>query len=115
MRDAVACTHTGYFQTGDTVQGLGWEQYRLPVSLARLQAGNGDGMSRGANPVTRLDPPQSSPRATLFNKTGATRGFGAYVLFVPDRRVGIVMLANKNYPIAARLEAAHAILGQLVK
>ncbi|WP_373887958.1 class C beta-lactamase [Massilia sp. WF1] len=115
MRDAVACTHTGYFQTGDTVQGLGWEQYRLPVSLARLQAGNGDRMSRGANPVTRLEPPQSSPRGTLFNKTGATRGFGAYVLFVPDRRVGIVMLANKNYPNAARVEAAHAILGQLIK
>lgn len=115
MRDAVACTHTGYFQTGDTVQGLGWEQYRLPVSLARLQAGNGERMSRGANPVARLEPPQSSPRGTLFNKTGATRGFGAYVLFVPDRRVGIVMLANKNYPNAARVEAAHAILGQLIK
>jgi beta-lactamase class C len=54
-----------------------------------------------------------APRGTLFNKTGSTRGFGAYVVFVPDQRVGIVMLANKNYPIPARVEAAHAILEQI--
>jgi beta-lactamase class C len=113
MRQAVACTHTGYFKIGDTVQGLGWEQYRAPVSLAQLQAGNAEKMSRGLNPASRLQPPQAPARGTLFNKTGATGGFGAYVLFVPDRRVGIVMLANKNYPISARVEAAHAILAQL--
>jgi beta-lactamase class C len=115
MRQAVECTHTGYFQIGDTVQGLGWEQYRTPVSLAQLQAGNGEKMSRGLNPATRLQPPQAPPRGTLFNKTGATSGFGAYVVFVPEQRVGIVMLANKNYPIAARVEAAHAILEQLAQ
>jgi len=115
MRQAVQCTHTGYFQIGDTVQGLGWEQYRVPVSLAQLQAGNSEKMSRGMNPATRLQPPQAPPRGTLFNKTGATGGFGAYVLFVPDERVGIVMLANKNYPIPARIQAAHAILEQLRK
>nr|WP_229519466.1 class C beta-lactamase [Massilia rhizosphaerae] len=113
MRRAIECTHTGYFRIGDTVQGLGWEQYRAPVSLSALQAGNSTTMSAGSNPVTRLQPPQAPPRGTLFNKTGATRGFGSYVLFVPERRVGIVMLANKNYPIPARVEAAYSILGQL--
>jgi len=115
FRQAVACTHTGYFRIGDTVQGLGWEQYRAPVSLAQLQDGNSEKMSRGLNEATRLQPPQTPPRGTLFNKTGATGGFGAYALFVPAQRVGIVMLANKNYPNAARVDAAHAILGALVK
>jgi beta-lactamase class C len=113
MRQAVECTHTGYFQIGDTVQGLGWEQYRAPVSLERLLDGNSDKMSRESNPATRLKPPQAPPPGTLFNKTGATRGFGSYVLFVPEYRVGIVMLANKNYPNAARVRAAYAILEQL--
>jgi beta-lactamase class C len=113
MRRAIECTHTGYFRIGDTVQGLGWEQYRAPVSLSALQAGNSTTMSTGSNPATRLQPPQAPPRGTLFNKTGATRGFGSYVLFVPERRVGIVMLANKNYPIPARVQAAYSILGQL--
>jgi beta-lactamase class C len=113
MRQALDCTHTGYFQIGDMVQGLGWEQYRAPVSLARLLAGNSAKMSGESNPATRPQPPQAPPRGTLFNKTGSTRGFGAYVLFVPDQRIGIVMLANKNYPNSARVEAAHAILEQL--
>lgn len=49
----------------------------------------------------------------MFNKTGSTDGFGAYAVFVPDKRIGLVMLANKNYPITARVTAAHAVLQQL--
>jgi beta-lactamase class C len=113
MRRAIDCTHTGYFRIDDTVQGLGWEQYRAPVTLDALQAGNSTKMSAEPDPATRLQPPQAPPRGTLFNKTGATRGFGAYVLFVPEHRVGIVMLANKNYPIPARVQAAYSILGEL--
>jgi beta-lactamase class C len=113
MRRAIDCTHTGYFRIGDMVQGLGWEQYRAPVTLGALQAGNSTEMIGEPNPANRLQPPQAPPRGTLFNKTGTTRGFGAYVLFVPESRVGIVLLANKNYPIEARVQAAYSILGQL--
>jgi beta-lactamase class C len=113
MGRAVDCTHIGRFRIGDTVQGLGWEQYRAPVSLPVLLAGNSTKMSGEPNPAIRLEPPLALPRGTVFNKTGATRGFGSYVLFAPDERVGIVMLANKNYPIAARVQAAYTILKQL--
>lgn len=112
LRRAVAGTHVGYYQVGPMVQGLGWEQYRAPISLERLVEGNSSAMSQQANPVTKLAP-AAAPPGTLFNKTGSTGGFGAYAVFIPERKIGIVMLANKFYPNAARVTAAHAILTQI--
>jgi beta-lactamase class C len=113
MRRAVDGTHVGFFQVGGMVQGLGWEQYPYPVTLEGLLAGNSEAMIFESNPAEKLATPRVAPPATLFDKTGSTRGFGAYVAFVPEKKIGIVMLANKNYPIAARVKAAHAILDQL--
>lgn len=113
MQRAVAGTHVGYFQVGGMVQGLGWEQYPYPVTLERLMAGNSVTVIMQPNPVKQVDKPQAPSALTLFNKTGSTGGFGGYVAFVPGTRIGIVMLANKNYPIPARVKAAHAILAQL--
>lgn len=112
LRRAVEGTHVGYYQVGPMVQGLGWEQYRGPLGLPRLLEGNAPEMAMQAHPASRLAP-APAPAGTLFNKTGSTRGFGAYAAFIPERRIGIVMLANKVYPNAARVTAAHAILAQL--
>jgi beta-lactamase class C len=112
LRLAIAATHVGYFQAGTLVQGLGWEQYPWPVSREALLGGNSDEMIGDPTPVVRLAPhAPTSPR--LYDKTGSTGGFGAYVAFIPSRRVGLVMLANKNYPIPARVEAAYAIMKKL--
>lgn len=113
MQRAIKETHIGYFKIGEMVQGLGWEQYPYPSTLERLQAGNARTMIMESNAATRLTPPQAPPKPTLFNKTGSTNGFGAYVAFVPERKIGIVMLANRNYPNPARIRAAHAVLEQL--
>lgn len=74
--------------------------------------GNSDAVIFDPNTVLRVTEPISGPR--LFNKTGSTRGLGAYVAFVPQHRFGIVMLANRNYPIASRVQAAFAILNGIV-
>ncbi|GLE51415.1 hypothetical protein ATCCBAA256_10030 [Mycobacterium montefiorense] len=106
---AVSGTHVGYFDVNGMVQGLGWEQYHYPVSLDALLAGNSDPMAMQPNPLSPImSPTKSGP--TLFNKTGSTDGFGAYVAFVPEKRIGIVMLANKNVPNAARVSAAYTVL-----
>jgi len=113
IRQAVERTHIGYFKVGEMVQGLGWEQYPYPVTLERLLAGNSATMSMKPNAATALASPQLPAEPTLFNKTGSTAGFGAYVAFVPAKQIGIVILANKNVPIPARITAAHAVLEQL--
>jgi beta-lactamase class C len=112
LRDAVAATHVGYFRVGAMVQGLGWEQYAWPLSREALLGGNAAEMIEQANAVLPVLPDEpASPR--LFDKTGSTGGFGAYVAFVPSRCIGIVMLANRNYPIPARVEAGYRILDEL--
>ncbi len=111
MRRAIEGTHVGYFQVGDMAQGLGWEQYAYPITSERLLMGNSVTMLMDANAVTPIHGARSGP--TLFNKTGSTSGFGAYVAFVPEKNIGIVMLANRSFPIPARVKAAHAILEQL--
>lgn len=110
MQRAIAITHTGYYRIGEMTQSLGWERYPYPISLERLQAGNAPAMAMESQPAKRLAPPETAPADSLFNKTGSTRGFGAYAVFVPSQNLGLVMLANKNYPNAARIEAAYALL-----
>ncbi|MGF7473752.1 serine hydrolase, partial [Salmonella enterica subsp. enterica serovar Minnesota] len=63
--------------------------------------------------VSRLAQPRPAQENLLINKTGSTNGFGAYVAFVPAKGIGLVMLANKNYPVPARVKAAHRILTAL--
>ncbi|MCX7217863.1 MAG: beta-lactamase, partial [Burkholderiales bacterium] len=93
MQRALAATHVGYFKVGSMVQGLGWEQFPYPVTLAHLLDGNSEGMIFDANPAQKISAPQAPVAATLFSKTGSTGGFGGYAAFVPEQNIGIVMLA----------------------
>ncbi|WP_405120088.1 class C beta-lactamase [Pseudomonas leptonychotis] len=113
LQRAIATTQTSYYRVGEMTQGLGWERYPYPISLERLQAGNSPAMALESQPATRLLPPELEPGNSLFNKTGSTGGFGAYAVFVPSQNLGLVLLANKNYPNAARIKAAYAILSAL--
>jgi beta-lactamase class C len=109
-RRATTDTHTGYYRIGGMTQDLVWEQYPYPVALKTLLAGNSDELILKANPAVKLDYPSSPREDVLINKTGSTNGFSTYVAFVPARKLGVVLLANKRYPIDARVKAAEDIL-----
>ena len=113
LQRAIAATHTGYFRVGDMTQGLGWEIYDYPTDLEPLLAGNSSDMALKANKVEKLASPMPPQEDVLINKTGSTNGFGAYAAFVPAKGIGIVMLANKNYPNADRVKAAYRIMTAL--
>ncbi|KAF1030822.1 MAG: Beta-lactamase [Pseudomonas sp.] len=114
LQQAIATTHTGFYTVHkNTTQGLGWESYAYPVKLDVLVDGNSTPMAMDPHPVKWLNPPQPETANRLYNKTGATRGFGAYVAYVPGKNIGVVVLANKNYPNADRVKIAHAILSAI--
>ncbi|PBB89464.1 class C beta-lactamase [Mesorhizobium sp. WSM3864] len=109
---ALDATHTGYFRAGELIQDLIWEQYPYPVELAKIVAGNAPKMLE-PTPATAIEPPMAPRADVILNKTGSTNGFGAYVAYVPSRKIGIVMLANKAYPNEARVRAAYQVLSRL--
>jgi len=113
LQRAIVDTHTGYFKAGPMTQDLIWEQYPYPVTLKALLDGNSSAMILNATPVVEIKPPQKPQDDVWINKTGSTNGFGAYVAFIPQKRLGIVILANKNFPIDERVTAAYRILTSL--
>ncbi|WP_280570177.1 class C beta-lactamase [Chromohalobacter sp. 296-RDG] len=113
LQQAIDATRQGYYRVGDMTQDLIWEQYPLPVALDTLLAGNGYDMILEPNAAEAIAPPQAPRDDVWINKTGSTNGFGGYVVMLPGEQTGLVMLANKNYPNGARVEAAYRILSGL--
>lgn len=99
-----------YYRIGNMYQGLGWEMVDWPIVPAEVIAGSGNEMALQARPASALKAPQSAVASSWVQKTGSTNGFGAYIAFVPEKQLGIVMLANKNYPNPDRIAAAWQIL-----
>jgi beta-lactamase class C len=94
-------------------QDLAWEQLRYPATLDALLTANAGNYNSQSQPVAALNPPLPPQEAVWINKTGSTNGFGGYVAFVPSKKLGIVILANRNYPNEARVRLAYRILGEL--
>jgi CubicO group peptidase (beta-lactamase class C family) len=114
LQRAIACTHTGYYAVGPFIQDLMWEQYPYPVALNTLLAGNSPDVIYKGMAAAELTPPLQPQPEALLNKTGSTNGFSTYAAFVPARKMGVVILANKSYPIDARVTAAYKILMSLL-
>jgi beta-lactamase class C len=113
LQRAIDDTHTGYFKAGVLTQDLIWEQYAYPVKLKTLLAGNSSEMALKPTPSVEIKPPLAPRQDVWINKTGSTNGFGAYVAFIPEKQLGIVILANQNFPIDDRVSVAYQILTAL--
>lgn len=109
-RRAIETTQTGYYRVNGMTQGLGWEIYPRPFTENALIEGNSDAMASQSQPIDWLDTPSPPDASALFNKTGSTNGFGSYVAYIPQKRLAVILLANKNYPNSARVDAAYRIL-----
>ncbi|EKR6165563.1 beta-lactamase, partial [Escherichia coli] len=113
LQQGIQLAQSRYWQTGDMYQGLGWEMLDWPVNPDIIVNGSDNKIALAARPVKAITPPTPAVHASWVHKTGATGGFGSYVAFIPEKELGIVMLANKNYPNPARVAAAWQILNAL--
>ncbi|EKA9348446.1 CSA family class C beta-lactamase [Cronobacter sakazakii] len=114
-RQAINATHSGYYRSGEFTQGLMWEYYPWPSPLSRLVEGNSSQRIMKGLAATAIVPPQPAPQAAWYNKTGSTNGFSTYAVFIPEKRIALIMLANKWFPNDDRIKAAYAIIQELDK
>ncbi|MEU1523688.1 serine hydrolase [Nocardia rhamnosiphila] len=110
LRGPLEATRHGRYRVGSMTQVLGWERFEYPVSLETLQAGNSADIVNRPQPV---EPAAAASGPALFDKTGSTGGFGAYVAYVPSRSLAVVVLMNRNIPIPARVAATHRVIEAL--
>ncbi|MDE1479750.1 beta-lactamase [Xenorhabdus bovienii] len=113
LKKAILAAQSRYYRVGSMFQGLGWEMHNWPINPQRVIADSSNDIALQPHKVEALIPPRSAVSASWVHKTGSTDGFGAYIAFIPEEKIGIVMLANKNYPNPVRVEAAYHILKAL--
>ena len=113
LKQGIALAQSRYWRLGAMYQGLGWEMLNWPVDAKTVVGGSDNKVALAPLPVAEVNPPAPPVKASWVHKTGSTGGFGSYVAFIPEKQLGIVMLANKSYPNPARVEAAYRILDAL--
>ena len=111
--NAIGDTHIGYFRIGRMTQDLIWEQYPEPASLSDVLSGKSKKITFEGTPAVKIQPPSAPKSDVYIDKSGSTSGFSAYAAFSPSRKVGIVLLANRSFPNAARVAAAYRVLSRL--
>lgn len=113
LRKGLEMAQARYWRVGDMYQGLGWEMLNWPVNGVAIAKGGDNAVALAPHPAAAIEPPVPAVAASWVHKTGSTGGFGAYVAFIPQLQLGIVMLANKSYPNPARITAGYTILNAL--
>nr|WP_311033297.1 cephalosporin-hydrolyzing class C beta-lactamase ACT-120 [Enterobacter hormaechei]WLO97150.1 cephalosporin-hydrolyzing class C beta-lactamase ACT-120 [Enterobacter hormaechei subsp. hormaechei] len=113
LKQGIALAQSRYWRIGSMYQGLGWEMLNWPVDAKTVVDGSGNKVALAPLPAVEVNPPAPPVKASWVHKTGSTGGFGSYVAFIPEKQIGIVMLANKSYPNPVRVEAAYHILDAL--
>ncbi|MCB5200515.1 beta-lactamase [Loktanella sp. TSTF-M6] len=111
---ALERTREGRAETAYYTQDMVWEQYPWPADVTAMEAGNGYDFILSPQHATAITPPLPPQQNVILNKTGATNGFGGYVTLLPGEDLGIVVLANRNYPNETRVRATYDLIEDLL-
>jgi len=108
-------TQAGYVKLPDCLQGLGWQIHQFTPENAASLLIVSDENDKDKGPVAvqeQLEKPLFYSNA-LIDKTGGTEGFRAYIAVLPDKKSGVVILANKFIPRSVIVSAGRQILFKL--
>jgi CubicO group peptidase (beta-lactamase class C family) len=113
LRQGIELAQSRYWRMGSMYQGLGWEMLNWPIKSQVVIDGSDNKVALAPHTAIAIEPPAPVVKSSWVHKTGSTGGFGAYVAFIPEQQLGIVMLANKSYPNTERVKAGYKILEAL--
>lgn len=113
LQQGLKLAQSRYWRIGSMYQGLGWDIFNWPAEPDVVIYCSNHKVSSEPQTSVAITPPVSLVKSSWVHKTGSTRGFGTYVAFIPEKQIGIVILANKNYPYDDRIKTAYAIFNTL--
>ena len=113
LQQGIKLAQSRYWRIGSMYQGLGWHIFNWPADPDVVMYCSNRKVALEPQTSVAITPPVSLVKPSWVHKTGSTRGFGAYVAFIPEKQIGIVLLANKNYPNDDRIKTAYTILNTL--
>jgi beta-lactamase class C len=108
-------TQSVYVKMNDDYQGLGWQIHRLEDGDAYGLLRVSDKQDMGPIDVQEVYSRPVYNGDALIDKTGTTKGFRAYIAVLPNKKSGIVILANKNVPNSAIVKTGREILFKVAK
>lgn len=104
-------TETAYVEMNGVEQGLGWQIHEInsKEKINTLLAAS-DYIGLDTAPVTEVFAEPVYNGDELIDKTGATSGFRSYIAVIPNKKTGIVILANKKIEGNSLMMVAREIL-----
>ena len=102
-------TQTPRVNNGSMQQGLAWQVHSLQDENIKHEP---ETLNLGPLPVHWLPKEQQIYKANvLLDKTGSTGGFRSYIAVIPEKKLGVVILLNKNISNGAVVTAGRSIIG----
>jgi beta-lactamase class C len=114
LENAIARTQQAQYRTAHFAQAMIWERYTWPADLQMMLSGNGSDFIMKPQPTEELQSDVVAAEDVILSKTGSTNGFGGYVAVVPSEDIGVIVMANRNYPNEVRVKATVALIEALV-
>jgi beta-lactamase class C len=111
---AVRRTQEGQLRAARFTQDMIWEQYAWPSDIKAVTSANSYDYILNPQKADKIMPALPPRKDVILTKTGSTNGFGAYVAMLPGENLGVVVLANRNYPNEARITATDALIKTLL-